>query len=360
MYLKALEQDQRRFQKSLTKSKGYKPLFVKIKLLWDCNLKCKMCNHWRWRGAMLDRKILKKLIPDLAKLGCQRIHLSGGEPMMYPNLPQAVKWMRKQGIKVTLTTNATLFTQEKAKDMVNAGLRKVNISIDSPEPALHDHIRGMNGAYERTMRGTAFLRQAFIDKSGDVARPAGKIHINMVVNQANYRQVSELPQLVAKLGAQGFNLIPIYARNSELHALNEKQIKEFNEQIAPVAFQQSQVLGLEVAPKDVWVFGTTPEQIRSSAQGNYAHGYYQTHACYALWTHALVDHNGNVAPCCTLTDQVIIGNLATHSFKQIWQGEVFKQLRETAYPIHEACNRCTMFLAKNQQIELLSKTEEIR
>ena len=351
MDIQTLEKDQRKFRKKLKKGKPYKPVFVKIKLLWDCNLKCKMCNHWRWRGAMLDKKILKKLIPDLAQMGCQRIHLSGGEPTMYPDLPQVMKWMRKQGIKITMTTNATLFTEKKASDLVNAGLKKVNISIDSPVPAIHDDIRGMDGAFERSIRGARFIQEAFINKSGNSLAPSGKIFLNMVINQTNYKQVGALPLLADKMGARGFHLIPIYARNQELLHLNQDQIIEFNEHIAPLAFEQSQKLGLEVKPSDLWVFGKSKEQIASSSAGNYAAGYYQNHACYALWTHALIDHNGNVAPCCTLTDQVVIGNLNTTSFKDLWQGEAFQKLRNTAYPIHPACNRCTMFLPKNQQIE---------
>ncbi|OJJ15568.1 hypothetical protein BKI52_37420 [marine bacterium AO1-C] len=353
MNLETLERDQRRFRKRLKKGHPYKPVFVKIKLLWDCNLKCKMCNHWRWRGNMLDRKVLKKLIPDLAKLGCERIHISGGEPTMYPDLAQAMKWMRKQGIKITMTTNATLITEAKATAYVQAGLKKVNISFDSPDPAMHDDIRGMKGAFERSVRGAKFIQQAFQQKAEALASNPGKIFINMVINQANYRQVAQLPTLAQQIGARGFHLIPIYARNEELSHLNKTQIIEFNEQIAPRAYAQSQALGLDVVPHDLWVFGTTEAQVASSAQGNYAHHYYQTHPCYALWTHALIDHNGNVAPCCTLTDQVVIGNLQEQSFKQIWQGDAFTQLRQASYPIHSACNRCTMFLPKNQRIEAL-------
>lgn len=351
MHIDTLEKDRREFRKAVKKGQGYKPVFVKIKLLWDCNLKCKMCNHWRWRGNMLDRKILKKLIPELAQMGCQRVHLSGGEPTMHPHLPQVMKWIRKQGMKTTLTTNATLFTEDKVTNLVNAGLKKVNISIDSPVPAIHDDIRGMNGAFERSMRGAGLLYQAFANKSGSSLSPSGKIFINMVVNQVNYQQVKELPALAQRMGARGFHLIPIYARNSELQSLNQEQMIEFNEEIAPEAFEQSQKLGLEVKPADLWVFGKTPEEIASSGQGNYAHNYYQQHACYALWTHALIDHDGNVAPCCTLTNQVIIGNLKTHSFKDIWEGDTFAQLRNAPLPIHPACNRCTMFLPKNKQIE---------
>ncbi len=353
MNLETLERDQRKFRKRLKKGHPYKPVFVKIKLLWDCNLKCKMCNHWRWRGNMLDRKILKKLIPDLARLGCERIHLSGGEPTMYPDLAQAMKWMRKQGIKITMTTNATLITEAKANAYVQGGLKKANISFDSPDPIIHDEIRGMKGAFDRSVRGVQFLQRAFQAKAERLASNPGKIFINMVVNQANYRQVSQLPALAQQIGARGFHLIPIFARNAELSHLTQAQIIEFNEHIAPVAYAQSQELGLEVAPHDLWVFGTSNTEVESSAQGNYAHQYYQNHPCYALWTHALIDHNGNVAPCCTLTDQVVIGNLKEQSFKQIWQGKTFTQLRQASYPIHSACNRCTMFLPKNQKIEAL-------
>lgn len=353
MYIKPLHKDQRRFRKKLKKGHPYKPVFVKIKLLWDCNLKCKMCNHWRWRGNTLNKKLLKKLIPDLARLGCERIHLSGGEPLMYPHLPQVMKWMHKQGVKITMTTNATLFTQEKAMTMVQTGLKKVNISFDSPDPVVHDQIRGMQGAFERSIRGARYIYQAFANKAGNREIAAGKIFINMVVNQVNYQQITQLPALASKIGAKGFHLIPIYARNDELSHLNKEQIVEFNESIAPVAFEHSKELGLEVASHDVWVFGTSDAHIASSAEGNYAHYYYQNNPCYALWTHALIDHNGNVAPCCTLTDQVIIGNLKDHSFKEIWRGTPFKQLRASPSPIHPACNRCTMFLPKNQQIKSL-------
>lgn len=354
MYITALEQDQKQFQKKLKRGKAFAPVFIKIKLLWDCNLKCKMCNHWRWRGPMLPQKDLKNLIPELAKMGCQRIHLSGGEPLMYPELPYFINKMRKNKIKITMTSNATLITQEKAEELVQAGLNKANISIDSPVAETHDEIRGMKGAFERTLRGIQYLKNAFEEKAKQNDSSEGKMFLNMVVNQSNYQQVHQLPELVAKSGMRGFHLIPIFARNEELKHLSTPQIKEFNDSIAPVIFEKSQSLDLEVEPSDIWIFGRTEEEIQSSAQGNYAHTYYQQNPCYALWTHALIDHQGNVAPCCTLTEQIIIGNIQEQSFQKIWEGKKFKELRKAHLPIHESCNRCTMFLPKNQRItELL-------
>jgi molybdenum cofactor biosynthesis enzyme MoaA len=67
-------------------------------------------------------------------LGTKKIHISGGEPMLRPQDPRFVELASSLGIKVTMTTNGTLVDKVKAKQLVEGGLRGVNISIDSPDP----------------------------------------------------------------------------------------------------------------------------------------------------------------------------------------------------------------------------------
>jgi MoaA/NifB/PqqE/SkfB family radical SAM enzyme len=84
----------------------------------------------------------REIISELAELGCKKVHFSGGEPMLRPQLPDLVEHATGLGIRVTITTNGTLIDKVKAKRLIEAGLRGVNVSIDSPIRKMHEKIRG--------------------------------------------------------------------------------------------------------------------------------------------------------------------------------------------------------------------------
>ena len=62
-------------------ARAYKPIYVKIKVNYGCNLKCEMCKHWReTREPPISMNRFREIISELAELGCKKIHFSGGEP----------------------------------------------------------------------------------------------------------------------------------------------------------------------------------------------------------------------------------------------------------------------------------------
>ena len=120
-------------RRAVLNARPFKPLYVKIKVFYGCNLKCEMCNHWRdTREPPVPADRFKEVLNELAELGSQKIHISGGEPMLRPQVPDFVEQASGLGIKVTMTTNGTLVDKVKAKRLVEGGLRGVNISLDSP------------------------------------------------------------------------------------------------------------------------------------------------------------------------------------------------------------------------------------
>src|SRR5690606_38255967 len=148
-----ISQEKEDFQKAVLNARAYKPLYVKIKVFYGCNLKCEMCNHWRdTREPPVSAERFKEVIGELASMGTKKIHISGGEPMLRPHIPDFVELASASGIKVTMTTNGTLVTKEKAKRLVEGGLRGVNISIDSPNRKMHEKIRGVEGAFKSTLK----------------------------------------------------------------------------------------------------------------------------------------------------------------------------------------------------------------
>ena len=127
-------------------ARAYKPLYVKIKVNYGCNLRCEMCKHWReTRETPISMDRFREIITELGELGCQKIHFSGGEPMLRPRLPDLVEHATQLGMRVTLTTNGTLVDKVKAKRFIEAGLRGVNVSIDSPIRKMHEKGRAVCG-----------------------------------------------------------------------------------------------------------------------------------------------------------------------------------------------------------------------
>lgn len=338
--------DAANFRLAVQQGQPYKPLYVKLKLVWTCNLRCAMCNHWRDdRDHPLELRQFKPIIDDLAALGCRKIHVSGGEPTLYPELPDLVRYITGHGIRVNMTTNGTLLTRDRARALAEAGLTAANISIDSPDPRLHDKIRGVKGSWKRTVKGFRRLRRRL---------KKGNLRLNTVVGRLNYASLVGLPELAAELGANGLNLIPLDDHTGKLSQLNKHQIRDYNARIAPVIAEKGLALGLFTHPGQAYPFGQTPDEVNLSRSGEYALGYYDRHPCFAPWTHALIDHVGLVKVCCMLRDKPVLGDLRQQSFREVWEGATYAALRDPhQLPLFAACRRCDDFLAENQQMATL-------
>ncbi|MDY6782329.1 MAG: radical SAM protein [Cyanobacteriota bacterium] len=344
--IEAIVKDAGNFRRCVGKGHPYKPLYVKIKIVWACNLRCGMCNHWRDRvESPLDLDFYKTLVNELAELGCQKIHLTGGEPTLRPNLEEIIAHIRDRGIRPTMTTNATLIDGDRAYSLTQAGLRKVNISIDSPYPDIHDKIRGIPGAWTKATAGFQYLRPWL---------KSGRMQINTVVHQLNYLSLIDLPDFAVSLGADRINLIPMDEHTPDFQRLTLEQIQDYNQRIAPVIAEKGVKFGLIDNPKKAYIFGETAAEIEQSLTGRYAHSYYDSHLCFAPWTHALIDHIGQVSVCCMLPNSPIIGDLRSSSFTEIWNGEAYQALRNPTYlPLFETCRNCDMFLENNRRLEEL-------
>ena len=327
-------------------ARPFKPLYVKLKVFYGCNLKCEMCNHWRdRREPPISSKRFAEILNELAALGTKKIHISGGEPMLRPQVPDLVEQASGQGIKVTMTTNGTLVDKAKAKRLVEAGLRGVNVSIDSPLRKIHEKIRGVEGSFKATAKAVALFKR--YQHKGKLT-----IRINTVVSRTNYQTLETLPDLAYELGADGINLIPVDDHCGEILSMRKKDIVLFNEEIAPRIADRALTLGLIVSDEEAFPFGRTDQEVRLGRAGRYAFGYYEQHPCYAAWTHSLIDFNGNVYVCCMTRERISpLGNLTHQSFKEIWESIAYRQIRLKMHPpALAACKRCDDFIEQNKSI----------
>ena len=344
--LDQIEVNKDAFRNAVLNAHPFKPLYVKMKVFYGCNLKCEMCNHWRERREPpVSAQRFEEIIRELGELGTKKIHISGGEPMLRPQIPELVEVASSFGIKVTMTTNGTLIDKAKAKQLVEGGLRGVNISIDSPLRKMHEKIRGVDGAFKATTKAVGLFQRY---------KHKGKltVRINTVVSRTNYQTLETLPDLAHQLGADGINLIPVDDHCGEILSMRKKDIALFNADVAPKIAERAMALGLIVSDEEAFPFGRSESEVRLGRLGRYAFGYYDKHPCYAPWTHSLIDFNGNVYICCMTRERIPpIGNIKNQPFREIWESAAYQHIRLSMHPpALYPCRRCDDFIGENKKI----------
>jgi molybdenum cofactor biosynthesis enzyme MoaA len=120
-----------------------------------CNLKCMHCYAHATAGPAADelsKAEAKAMIDDLAQFGAPVMLFSGGEPLMRPDLPELARYAVKKGMRAVISTNGTLISSDKAKELKDIGLSYVGVSLDGL-PEVHDKFRGVPGAFDDAMAG---------------------------------------------------------------------------------------------------------------------------------------------------------------------------------------------------------------
>ena len=86
-----------------------------------CNLACAYCNEYDHVSEPVPLELLRRRIDDLASRGTSIITISGGEPLLHPELEQVVAHIRSRGIIATLITNGYLLTEQRIKKLNGRG-----------------------------------------------------------------------------------------------------------------------------------------------------------------------------------------------------------------------------------------------
>jgi MoaA/NifB/PqqE/SkfB family radical SAM enzyme len=110
------------------------PILAHLIPIRRCNLSCAYCNEYDSTSAPVPTKVLFDRIDRLADLGTGCITLSGGEPLLHPELEALVERIRRRGPLASLITNGYLLTRDRIRRLNDAGLEYLQISIDNVMP----------------------------------------------------------------------------------------------------------------------------------------------------------------------------------------------------------------------------------
>lgn len=135
--------------------KETRPLAVTLAVTSRCQLACVHCSAASSgnAGPDLTRAEIEKVIRESVDLGVTNITFTGGEPLLRPDLEELVSMVARRDTVALVFTNALALTEQRAFSLKKAGLTAVFISLDSPNPAEHDRLRGKAGSFSSVQAG---------------------------------------------------------------------------------------------------------------------------------------------------------------------------------------------------------------
>ena len=174
------------------------PRLVAWEVTRRCNLSCVYCraaaDDLSHPGELTTGEG-RRLLGELARLGRPVVILTGGEPLMRPDILQLVRCGSDLGLRVVLATNGTLLDRALAKGLREAGLKRISISIDAASPRLHDALRRSPGAFEGALRAMEAC-----------AAEGLPFQINTTFTRSNVGQREDMYDFVCRSGAVAWHV----------------------------------------------------------------------------------------------------------------------------------------------------------
>lgn len=112
----------------------YRPVNAHLIPIRRCNLSCRYCNEYDDHSPPIPTDEILRRVDQLAALGTGIITISGGEPLLHPDLDAIIRRIRQRGAIATLITNGYLLTRDRIQRLNRAGLDHLQISIDNAMP----------------------------------------------------------------------------------------------------------------------------------------------------------------------------------------------------------------------------------
>ncbi|PWT78850.1 MAG: hypothetical protein C5B58_14650 [Acidobacteria bacterium] len=270
------------------------PIFFTIETINSCNFRCVYCpqsdqeHHFINGRGIMSLEDFKRVIANLRSCFDVRIvslHRDG-EPLLNKRLEAYVSHLRDLGIYVTMSSNCSLISEERARSLVMAGLRMVGTDFCA-EASLYEKLRA-RGVWTETLLGIRSLLKAAVEARSDL-RFVIKDMATHGRPVAEGKALMEQTRALFSKWSDRVTVMPVYFHN----ALGESLVNL-----------------------------NAPGETRNGVEAVYT-------LCHQPWVNFTVDFAGRVVGCCRdLRSEYVLGNLLEQPADAIWNGERMVQLRK--------------------------------
>ncbi len=323
------------------------PRLINCFITEQCNFKCPMCHVINSRQKythMLSFEDIKKIADKGYKKGIS-FQLSGGEPLMHPDIIKIIKYLHSKKIPTGLVTNGLLL-EKYANDIVNSGLDFLAISLDGPDEATQYQRGYVKGSFDQIIKGI----NKVVKLRGNKYFP--NIRIATVINKSNINNFDKIYPIVKKLKADQWSISHFFyyfkkiktAQNSfykKYHTgndvwgqdlgtntdyFNQKERLILKNKIKKITSIKNKNIIISINDKvDLEKYYTGVNPSKNSK-------------CVSPFQQVFLRGNGDVEIC----HGFIAGNIHQHSLTKIWHSQPVNQFRKIflKHKTIPACFRC--------------------
>ncbi len=287
------------------------PFSVGIEPTTACNLGCPECpsglkSFTRPTGSIKEITY-KKIIDQIKKTTSYLTFYFQGEPYIHPEFLNMISYATKSGIYTSTSTNAHFLTPKKAEQTIKSGLDRIIISIDGTTQEVYESYR-KNGTLQDVIKGTKHL----VEAKEKVKSKTPYIVFQFLVVSTNEHQIQGAKKLAKTLGVNSI-------------VFKTAQFYDYKN-------------GNPLMPKNL-----NYSRYFKKKDGTFALKNKLDNSCWKLWSSCVFTWNGNVIPCCFDKDaQFVMGNIQTHSFKDIHASKKYMKFRNSLFT-----NRASIDICKN-------------
>ena len=281
------------------------PFAAVLELTLRCPCRCQTCGSHAGapRARELDHEEWVGVINALADLGCQRITLMGGEPLLYPRWADLVRAGRARDMLVDLISCGQGLDEEVAATMQDCGLNALTVSIDGLAET-HDTQRRVPGCFAQALRAIRCVDQAGL-----------KVGVTSQVNQGNLAELEHLAPILEDAGVLGWQLqltLPLGRAGENRHLITPPAMMP---EVLRVLRRLAKRPGLRPHLTDNIGYCTEDDLHLRTIQGGFPRPWLGCRAGLDSWG---VTSDGRVKGCLALPDACTEGNVRAETLATIW------------------------------------------
>jgi len=300
-----------------------------------CNLRCRHCwiapKYQKGSNSYpsLSLELFRSIIAQAKPLWLSGVKLTGGEPLLHPQIREILEEIRANDLRLTVETNGLLCTEDLARQMAACKRPFVSVSIDGSRAETHEWVRGVEGSFEAAKEGIRNLVKAGL-----------KPQLIMTIMPRNRNQMKAVLHLAESLGCGSvkFNILQPIARGEKMH--NAEQVLSI-EELVEIGEWAENVLSpstsLRVYYSHPLAFHPLSRMFSNNGDG--------CMTCGILGILGVLP-NGSYALCGIgeTVPELVFGHAATDLLDDVWENTpVLHQLREgLPHRLEGICGECLM------------------
>lgn len=301
-----------------------------IKPVLHCNANCSFCSsrlalhEQSAKEPAIDLQGWKDVILDAAGLGAKKVAISGGEPTLYKELPELIRFIKEQGLSATLNSNGILLDRNMINVLEEAGLDQIMLSMYSHRPDVHDMLKCTPGVFAKSTEAMEALKESSI-----------LLHIQTILTRPLLAELDRFIEWAVKMGPASLALSYLEGNQTKGLLPARWDILKFRGITLP---RCRRVLHRHLAgsPRRYSecetqlnrLFKPKKVSLRSLTKGIYNPPDF--HSCGRPNYFCIILANGDIHPCNAVEyfHKPLVGNVLEKPLREWWNGALWEDVRE--------------------------------